>query len=60
MAKQVVKFTKATGITWAMELANGDTLTGVEEVHFDIEGKGGPFINVKFKIDSATLETPPA
>jgi hypothetical protein len=62
MAKQPLKFVKETGVNWVIELANipGDDLTGVEEVHFDIEGKGGPFVIVKFKVDGATLQTPNA
>jgi hypothetical protein len=60
MAKQPIRFSKQTGADWQIELVNlpTDELTGVEEVHFDIEAKGGPFVVVKFRVDSGTLQTP--
>lgn len=57
MAKQPIKFEMTPSKEWDCLLANGDEVTGVEEVRFSMEAKGGPFAIVKFKIDSGTMQT---
>jgi hypothetical protein len=59
MANQPIKFVKDTPANkWDCQLLNGDKLTGVHDIHFDIEAKEGPLVTVSFLIDTATMQTP--